>query len=146
MQWDTSNEPSHTGQRVSYTMRNTSGYVKFGFYGQSNVGNEGVEFHIDNFKIYDTTWTSIEDGLSIEENFKIYPNPNRGVFNVQNNGSAKSTSLKLIDVQGRLVYDNVQRFSNNETFEINAENLKSGIYILLIQSEGKLEQHRIVIQ
>lgn len=146
MQWDTSNEPSHTGQRVSYTMRNTTGYVKFGFYGQSNVGNEGVDFHIDNFKIYDTTWTSIEESIVLADNFKVYPNPNRGVFSIQNNGDAKNTSLKLVDVQGRLVYDNVRQFSNNQTFEINVENLNSGIYILLIQSEGKMEQHRVVIQ
>jgi hypothetical protein len=143
--WDTSNVPSNTGDHFYHILRNKTGKVKFGFYATTTVSNEDNDWFIDNFSIKDTVFVGIDE-ITLEDQFMVFPNPNRGVFNVQNNGSAKNTSLKLMDVQGRLVYDNVQRFSNNETFEINAENLKSGIYILLIQSEVKLEQHRIVIQ
>jgi hypothetical protein len=143
--WDTSNVPSNTGDHFYHILRNKTGKVKFGFYATSTVSNEDNDWFIDNFSIKDTVFVGIDE-IMLEDQFKIYPNPNRGVFNIQNYGTTKNTSLKLVDVQGRLVYDNIQKFSNNETFEINVENLNSGIYILLIQSEGKLEQHRVVIQ
>lgn len=146
MQWDTSNEPSHTGQRVTYIMRNTTGFVKFGFYAQSNVGNEGVDFHVDNFSIYDTTWAGIEESIELADEFQVYPNPNMGVFNVLNTGMAKTSSLKLLDIQGRVVYDELISFSQKGTKQIEVENLNSGVYILLIQNEGRMEQHRVVIQ
>jgi len=143
--WDTSNVPSNTGDHFYHILRNKTGKVKFGFYATTTVSNEDNDWFIDNFSIKDTVFVGIDE-IMLEDQFKIYPNPNRGVFNIQNYGTTKNTSLKLVDVQGRLVYDNIQKFSNNETFEINVENLNSGIYILLIQSEGKLEQHRVVIQ
>ena len=146
MQWDTSNEPSNTGTHVVYIMRNTTGYVKFGFFGASSVANEGVEFHLDNFSIRDTTWVGIDEPLSSLEEFQVYPNPNTGIFTVLNTGKAKTSSIKMMDIQGRKVYDSQLSFSQNGTKEIQVENLKSGVYILLIQSEGKLEQHRVVIQ
>ncbi len=146
LQWDTSNVPSHTGDHIVYIMRNTTGLVKFGFYGLSNIANEGVDFFVDNFSIRDTTWAGVDKNNSITEEFTVYPNPNEGIFTVLNTGKAKTSSVKMMDIQGRKVYDSQLNFSKNGTQQIQVENLTSGVYILLIQSEGKLEQHRVVVQ
>ncbi|MDG1175357.1 MAG: T9SS type A sorting domain-containing protein, partial [Flavobacteriales bacterium] len=145
MQWDTSNEPSATGDHIVYTMRNTSGFVKFGFYGLSNIGNEGVDFFIDNFEIRDTTWVGIDE-VSFNNSFKVYPNPNNGEFTIQNIGDAQQSSVKLMDIQGRVVYDSEYYFNENGMKQIRVGKLNAGVYLLLLQSDGKLEQHRIVIQ
>jgi len=146
LQWDTSNEPSNTGDAILYIMRNTTGKVKFGFYGVSNVANEGVDFFIDNFSIRDTTWVSVDENTLDLEKFAVYPNPNTGIFTVQNKGKANTSSVKLMDMAGRLVYDSQLTFAKNGSHEIQVENLKSGVYVLLLQSEGKIEQHRIIVQ
>ncbi|MDB9931306.1 T9SS type A sorting domain-containing protein [Flavobacteriales bacterium] len=145
MQWDTSNEPSTTGTHIIYTMRNTSGFVKFGFYGLSNIGNEGVDFFVDNFSIRDTTWVGIDE-VSFNNSFKVYPNPNNGEFTIQNIGDAQQSSVKLMDIQGRVVYDSEYYFNENGMKQIRVGKLNAGVYLLLLQSDGKLEQHRIVIQ
>ncbi|MGB1039900.1 MAG: T9SS type A sorting domain-containing protein [Flavobacteriales bacterium] len=144
MQWDTSNEPSNTGTHVVYEMRNTSGYVKFGFYGLSNVANEGVEFFVDNFSIRDTVYAGVEE-LQEDANFRVFPNPNTGVFTVLNDGGAHQTSIKVVDVQGRLVYDESMFFNTKGRKVIDINSFNSGVYVLLIQSDGKLEQHRIIV-
>jgi hypothetical protein len=147
MQWDTSNEPSHLGTRAMYTMRNTSGLVKFGFYGVSSIANtgQGVDFFVDNFSIRDTTFVGLDENSLDITNFRIYPNPNTGIFTILNEGGANKTSVKVLDVQGRMVYDETYFFSENGRKVVDIHNLNAGVYILLLQSEGKLEQHRIIL-
>ena len=51
-----------------------------------------------------------------------------------------------MDIQGRVVYDSKYYFNENGTKQIKVGKLNAGVYLLLLQSDGKLEQHRIVIQ
>ncbi|MGB1039899.1 MAG: T9SS type A sorting domain-containing protein, partial [Flavobacteriales bacterium] len=145
IQWDSSGAPSHTGDHIVYEMKNTTGFVKFGFYAVSRITNEANEFFVDNFSIRDTTYASVGE-LTLEDQFKVYPNPNSGEFTILNKGNAKRSNVKLLDIQGRVVYDNQHNFTQNGQKQIQVTNLNSGVYVLLIQSDGKLEQHRVVIQ
>ena len=145
MQWDTGNVPSNTGDHIVYILKKTVGVVKFGFYAASSVSNEDNDWFIDNFSIRDTVFAGIEE-VNFNENFKVFPNPNNGVFTLLNEGNAQESNIKLMDIQGRVVYDNKFFFTRNGSKQIKVNNLNSGVYILLLQSEGKLEQHRIVIE
>lgn len=145
MQWDTSNEPTNVPSHVILEMKNTSGYVTFGFYGASTISNQSNDFSFDNFQIRDTTYLGVDE-ISFNNNFKVYPNPNNGEFTIQNIGDAQQSSVKLMDIQGRVVYDSQYYFNENGTKQIKVGKLNAGVYLLLLQSDGKLEQHRIVIQ
>ena len=145
MQWDTSNEPTNVPSHVILEMKNTSGYVTFGFYGASTISNQSNDFSFDNFQIRDTTYLGVDE-ISFNNSFKIYPNPNNGEFTIQNIGDAQQSSVKLMDIQGRVVYDSQYYFNENGMKQIKVGNLNAGVYLLLLQSDGKLEQHRIVIQ
>lgn len=145
IQWDSSGAPSYTGDHITLEMKNTTGYVTFGFYARSSVTNEATEFFVDNFSIRDTTYVGIDE-VSFDESFKVYPNPNNGVFTIVNEGNAQQSSIKLLDIQGRVVYDNQYYFTKNGRKQIELSDLTGGVYVLLIQSEGKQEQHRIVIE
>ena len=142
--WDTSNVPSNTGDQFYHILRNKTGVVKFGFYATSTVSNEDNDWFIDNFSIRDTVFVGLEEKKELA-NFVVYPNPNTGVFTVLNEGGANQTSLKVLDIQGRVVYDETYFFNTNGRKVIDVNTLKAGVYVLLIQSEGKLEQHRIII-
>ncbi len=145
MQWDTSNEPSNVPSHVILEMKNTSGYVTFGFYGASTVTNQSNDFSFDNFEIRDTTYLGVDE-ISFNNSFKVYPNPNNGEFTIQNIGDAQQSSVKLMDIQGRVVYESQYYFNENGMKQIKVGKLNAGVYLLLLQSDGKLEQHRIVIQ
>ena len=142
--WDTSNVPSSTGDHFYYILRNETGIVRFGFYAASSVSNEDNDWFIDNFSIKDTVFVGLDE-VSEVTNFKIFPNPNTGIFTILNEGGANQTSVKVLDVQGRLVFDEAYYFNENARKVIDIHNLNAGVYVLLLQSEGKLEQHRIII-
>jgi hypothetical protein len=142
--YDTSNTPSATGDHVIFDLPNETGIVKFAFYATSKVSNADNNVYIDNFEVYDSTFTSLNEIQELA-NFKVFPNPNTGIFTVMNDGGANQTSLKVVDIQGRIVYDETYFFNTNGRKVIDVHSLKAGVYVLLIQSEGKLEQHRIII-
>ncbi len=143
--YDTGNIPSATGDHIVIDLPNETGVVKFAFYAASRISNQDNNVYIDNFYVYDSTFVGLAEIAEIA-NFKIYPNPNTGLFTIQNEGGAsKKTSIKVVDVQGRLVYDDNYYFNANGSKVVDIKTLKAGVYVLLLQSEGKLEQHRIII-
>ncbi|MDC1370330.1 fibronectin type III domain-containing protein, partial [Flavobacteriales bacterium] len=144
-QWDTGNVPSNTGDHIKYLLRNKTGIVKFGFYATTTISNEDNDWFIDNFSIKDTVFVGLPE-LADVNSFKVFPNPNTGEFNIQNIGDAQQSSVKLMDIQGRVVYESQYYFNENGMKQIKVGKLNAGVYLLLLQSDGKLEQHRIVIQ
>ncbi|MFT4695394.1 MAG: hypothetical protein ACI8RY_000550 [Urechidicola sp.] len=142
--FDTGNAPSNTGDHIIYTLRNQTGVVKFGFYAASSVSNEDNDWFIDNFSIRDTVFAGIDE-IDEVANFRIFPNPNNGQFTILNEGSANKSSVKVIDIQGRVVYDEAYYFNHNGRKQVDLTKLNSGVYILILQGEGRQEQHRIIL-
>jgi len=133
--FDTGNAPSNTGDHIVYTLRNQTGVVKFGFYAASSVSNEDNDWFIDNFSIRDTVFAGIDE-IDEVANFRIFPNPNNGQFTILNEGSANKSSVKVVDIQGRVVYDDAYYFNHNGRKQVDLTKLNSGVYILILQSEG----------
>lgn len=142
--WDQSRVPSNSVDHIGYLLKYATGNVQFAFYATSSVSNEDNDWFIDNFRI-DHLPLGTEE-VSFNNNFKVFPNPNNGVFTIMNKGVAHKSSVKLLDIQGRLVYERKFFFTKNGRNQIEVNRLNSGVYILLLQSDGKLEQHRIVIE
>ncbi len=145
MQWDSSNSPAVTSTHIEYSLDNAIGNVQFGFYGVSNVNNEGVDFFVDNFSIKDTVYAGVGeiDGVT---SFKVYPNPNDGRFTILNEGNASKSNVKVLDIQGRVVFEDAHYFNQNARKQVDLTKLNSGVYILILQGEGRQEQHRIIIE
>lgn len=72
--------------------------------------------------------------------FKIHPNPAHEYVYIEKELNTTITSLKISDVNGRIVYFDTQ--INTEIPSVNIENLKSGLYFISIEDSEK----RIVIQ
>ena len=142
--WDTGNIPSVAGDRIVLDLPNETGTVKFGFYASSTVNNQDNNVYIDNFLVYDSVFVGVQENDDLA-NFKVFPNPNTGLFTILNEGNANTSSLKIVDVQGRLVYDDAYFFNQNGRKQIDMTNMEAGVYVLIIQGNGKLEQHRIII-
>ena len=81
------------------------------------------------------------------DNFVIYPNPNKGNFNIQfNSNTSNEIKVNVHDLRGREIYNN--NFNNsglfNESIQLN--NAQSGIYLVTVQDGDRKEVKKIVIE
>lgn len=83
--------------------------------------------------------------LSIDENaltkVAIYPNPSKGNvrLNAQTNEEAQ---ISIYNILGNRVYNKSQSLNS----EMNLSNLKTGIYLVKIEAEGKQTTKRLIIE
>jgi len=79
--------------------------------------------------------------------FKVYPNPNKGNFTVQfDSNSGNNIDIFVYDIRGRQIFN--KSFENSGLFNQNLElnNIQSGIYMVTVQDGDKKETRKIVIQ
>jgi subtilisin-like proprotein convertase family protein len=80
-------------------------------------------------------------------NFVVYPNPNKGNFNIQFTSTAMSGVKVLVhDLLGRKIYEN--KFSNGVSFNENIQlkNARTGIYLLTVIDGDRKEVKKLVIE
>lgn len=95
-----------------------------------------------------TVNVTLANCVSVEENslnFSIFPNPNNGTFNLVSNISER-TEITVMDVQGKIVYNNVLTLASGITNEININNVVSGMYIIRITSNDNTATSTFVVQ
>ncbi|GEM_PF-1504415 len=147
--WVDGNEPSASGDHVVYSLAGYTGGVRLGFYAASSVTGEDVNVYIDNFVVRDTNAvSSIDENINeISDNqFKVYPNPNNGEFNILNEGLSVNANISILDISGKVIKDFNRQFTTGDTQNINISNFESGIYILRVNKNGVVEQHKIIVQ
>jgi hypothetical protein len=111
----------YAGQTVSFRFK-----VITGSFWSSDIA-------IDNVNVVDKSV-----GLSEinEANFKIYPNPSKGIFNIEL-GVSQQQNLQVFDMQGRIV----REFrANQPTVVMDLSEMQSGIYFLSIEGTDKREK------
>ena len=85
---------------------------------------------------------STSSPLQNNQSVRIYPNPFTDVIHVEPTQlKNQKASLVLFDIFGRLLYSEI---TSNPCSTINLSSLNSGIYILQITMEDRIERHRIV--
>lgn len=89
--------------------------------------------------------------LATDENqltdFRIYPNPNKGNFNIQfENNTSNEIKVNVFDMRGRVIFEN--NYSNQTTFNENIQlsNAQSGVYLVSVTDGSKKLVKRIVIE
>jgi len=76
------------------------------------------------------TTTTIENTTLLPK-LLIYPNPNNGNFTIQLNGN--KTTIYIVDITGKTIN---QYETNNYSYNINLEDLQSGLYYVKINNEA----------
>jgi hypothetical protein len=107
------------------------------------VGNVFLAVNSKNFTITPNLNTD-EFGFT---NFSIYPNPNRGNFNVKfDSNSNNEISIVVNDIRGRNIFE--KQFSNTGLIEQNIElsNVSAGIYLVTVKDGDQKIVKRIVIE
>ena len=80
-------------------------------------------------------------------NFSLYPNPNRGVFNIRlNSTSGEAITIDAYDIRGRAIYNN--RFEQYGYFNeaIDLGQVESGIYLIHVSDGLSTQVKKVVIE
>lgn len=79
--------------------------------------------------------------------FKVFPNPNNGIFHLTTNLTFKNISLSLLDFSGKMIYSKFfDEFRNRCIEPVNVSNLQKGIYLIqLSNNERLLHKSKVII-
>lgn len=93
----------------------------------------------------------VQTQLGIEEfgagNFSIYPNPNKGQFNVSlNSSSNQNIVITVYDIRGREIYNNTFLNSSNFNQSINLNSVQSGMYLVKVSDGDKQSTRKIIVE
>jgi PKD repeat protein len=72
--------------------------------------------------------------VNLSDNFLIYPNPNKGQFNISLNGFEGITQIEILSLTGQSIYT---QSTESELTEINLTNLAEGMYLVKLTNNGK---------
>jgi hypothetical protein len=85
-------------------------------------------------------------GLEYTEQFILYPNPNEGVFSLQNNKLSGEVLLVLTDVLGKVVYQKNTIFTKGNEKIIDLNYLPGGTYFIQLTKGNKVQTLKLNIR
>lgn len=109
--------------KIQLTTTQTANDCTFFF---DNLSSQIVNLSVPNFKA---------------TKFSIYPNPSSGKFTL--NCEKNVESIKVIDMQGRDVYSNRDKFKGTKTYNIS---LTKGVYLINLTGEVSYETQKLIIE
>ena len=81
---------------------------------------------------------------NFDNNFRIYPNPSNGNINISSIVALGDANVSIYDVNGRQVFS--QGISIQDTVNINAGSLTTGVYVLTISGDNFTHTAKIIIE
>jgi len=85
----------------------------------------------------------VNDNGSIENNLIIYPNPSNGNINIRALIDLGDATISIFDINGRKVFN--QEVTLQDTVNVNAENLNTGLYIMQIDGLDYSHTAKLII-
>jgi hypothetical protein len=126
---------------IQYSLNQVYNISKEGYDSISNMINV-IENKIIEESLFVTTGL-----ININENdFKVYPNPSSGIFNLEILNSRNNTYIvKIYDIIGSVVYLKNIKSNDNIMEQIDITNKSKGIYLLSVESDkGSVLCKRII--
>jgi hypothetical protein len=108
--------------------------------GSSNNVNDGVEA----FDIPASCGVLSASDVDADSNFSIYPNPSNGNININSVVDAGDATISIVDLNGRTVF--TQNVELHNSVNINAESLKTGVYIIQINGDNYSHKAKLIIK
>lgn len=113
-----------------------------------NVGGWGNQLFLDNIHIFEleSQTTSIAN-KGTNANIRFYPNPAANVLNmVINDNYPHNGTVSLLDITGRVLKtQSITDGNDHRPVQIDTQNLKSGLYLVLLTMDGYKTVHKVVI-
>lgn len=91
------------------------------------------------------TLSVVDQTINLSD-FVIYPNPNKGTFNVViNNSNSEDVKISVFDIRGRRIFDNKYDGSPSFNQTIILDNAQAGVYLVAIDNGNSKVTKRIII-
>ncbi len=120
------------GEKATLTATPAEGWIFTGWTGGITSTENPVSATIDSYKEIIAAFeikTVTENDID-KEGFLFYPNPVSGILTIELPESAKKHHLKIIDITGKIIMENVNFCEG----QINFSNWEKGIYLLYLQN------------
>ncbi len=139
--WDFGDGNTSTETNPSHNYESPGTYnVILQVAGPCGFANTVVTIVVDNI-------VAVED-LDFVETFSVFPNPNKGAFNIHLKGESKEfVSVEFLNILGQTIESQKFSFRSgelNENFEING--LANGVYLIKISAGLQSEFHKLIIE
>lgn len=112
------------------------------------MDSSGKLYKNQGFSIIVKSWKSVSilESQSVQDGFKIYPNPTKGVLYIRNPNGALPNEyfVRLYDMFGRQIPFEVET-KNSEILQIKVDNSVSGAYVLFIGGADVGNQSQIIL-
>lgn len=92
-----------------------------------------------------TSLNTVKKEMEIESSLDVFPNPNNGDFNLTFNHPSQNSYIKLIDINGKTIYNESIK-DGLYSHEIKNNNFAPGVYYILYKSEQGLLSKKVIIQ
>ncbi|WP_196895605.1 T9SS type A sorting domain-containing protein [Aureivirga marina] len=103
------------------------------------ASTHGSGLFVGEFKTENPVIIGIDENEISKKNISVYPNPVNDVFNIHSLISLNKASLRVIDLQGKVVLE--QQEISGKDIQVKVQNLEKGTYILqLNDSDTQFEQ------
>lgn len=86
----------------------------------------------------------INENGTLDNNFNIYPNPSKGIVNIQSRLDLGNADVSVYNFNGIKVFN--QNVEIQNVVSINTENLSTGIYILQIKGDVYSHTTKLIIE
>jgi len=87
-----------------------------------------------------TSTLSLDNVQNVDKKISLFPNPTTNNINILSNENIKN--IKIMDVNGRVIINQIT--SNTDTLNMDVSNLKSGVYIIFVESESGIEKTKFI--
>ena len=108
----------------------------------------GVEAFNESEAYFNNQRTSIEERNATELSFDVYPNPITGnSLYLKSNRLpiGEEINLQLMNLLGEQIsFETVKIIENNQELSISTDNLKAGVYYIIVSSQGLKRSYKVV--
>lgn len=104
-------------------------------------GNDGSGTDAGHVKVYSMSTVSITEEKSLFQEVAIFPNPNKGIVNIDL-GALNMATIKVFSVYGNLVYQKENIIGPTLRFELLAA---PGTYFIEINAQGEMQKYPLII-
>ena len=122
------NLDSFAGQVVSVILHNSNSL---------SIPSPRHDVAIDDIRIYNPNTTSIPKLVEINNPFTLYPNPNKGNFNLKVEKELVGKNYQIFDMKGSVV---IQSRITSILSNIELKQVNKGVYFIKIEGVNKTEK------
>ena len=104
-------------------------------------GNDGNGADAGHVRVYSMSTVGILEETSLFQEVFIFPNPNKGIVNV-NLGNLTEATVRVFNTSGKLIYQKMNISESVLQFELKGA---SGTYFIEINAQEQSQQYPLII-